>query len=318
MIAMKVLGTRQIEISKIDASTFRIRNDAGRAIEMVGSWRTTGQLNPVLVRPKDGSYELIAGHIRVRTAKLSGERFIEAKIVECDDREAWTIAVTENMARMDMNPIEKERAIAALWKLKWPSLKVMAQTIGIDRTYAGRLLSADEFRVKENISARIYTRTINDTEPLGDPRLRRLLLQEVENGNIAPNQVRAISRSLADRRGVLTKLNDEGVRTFFRNPRQLPPDEDEVIETHERSDYHYNRERFDRDLTRHAEDFLQAFDAEPDFAERRRIAEMVRNYLDGYAVEGSESRIWSPEQLKDENERPKARPDSHDGRRRRP
>src|SRR5437016_14640872 len=100
---MKVLETKMVEIAKINIGSFRIRNESGRAVELVGSLRSTGQLHPVIVRPKDNRYELIAGHIRYRAAKLSGNSEIEARVVDCSDKEAWVIAIAENMARTDMN-----------------------------------------------------------------------------------------------------------------------------------------------------------------------------------------------------------------------
>jgi ParB family chromosome partitioning protein len=74
-----------------------------------------GVLQPVLVRPRaGGSFELIAGERRWRAAKLAGLERIPAIVRARGDAEALEIALIENMAREDLNPIEEARACAAL------------------------------------------------------------------------------------------------------------------------------------------------------------------------------------------------------------
>ena len=74
-----------------------------------------GVLQPVLVRPRSGgTFELIAGERRWRAAKLAGLERIPALIRARGDAEALEIALIENMAREDLNPIEEARACAAL------------------------------------------------------------------------------------------------------------------------------------------------------------------------------------------------------------
>ena len=74
-----------------------------------------GVLQPVLVRPRaGGTFELIAGERRWRAAKLAGLERIPALVRARGDAETLEIALIENMAREDLNPIEEARACAAL------------------------------------------------------------------------------------------------------------------------------------------------------------------------------------------------------------
>jgi ParB family chromosome partitioning protein len=74
-----------------------------------------GVLQPILVRPKPGgTYELIAGERRLRAAQMAGLTEIPALIRSHDDAQAVEIALIENMAREDLNPVEEARACAAL------------------------------------------------------------------------------------------------------------------------------------------------------------------------------------------------------------
>ena len=74
-----------------------------------------GLLQPVLVRPvPGGTYELIAGERRWRAAQLAGLEAIPAIVRPHDDAESLELALIENMAREDLNPVEEARAVAAL------------------------------------------------------------------------------------------------------------------------------------------------------------------------------------------------------------
>jgi ParB family chromosome partitioning protein len=82
---------------------------------LAGSLGERGVLQPVLVRAKPGgTYELVAGERRWRAAKIAGLEKIPALVRAHGDAEALELALIENMAREDLNPIEEARACAAL------------------------------------------------------------------------------------------------------------------------------------------------------------------------------------------------------------
>jgi ParB family chromosome partitioning protein len=79
------------------------------------SIRARGVLQPVLVRPlASGRYELIAGERRWRAAKLAERETIPAIVRRRGDAATLELALIENMARQDLNPVEEARACAAL------------------------------------------------------------------------------------------------------------------------------------------------------------------------------------------------------------
>ena len=61
-----------------------------------------------------GTFELVAGERRLRAAKLAGLERIPAVVREADDWERLDLALAENMARVDLNPVEEARACAML------------------------------------------------------------------------------------------------------------------------------------------------------------------------------------------------------------
>ena len=83
--------------------------------ELADSIKAHGVIQPVLVRPLAGSgYELIAGERRWRAARLAGLERIPALVRSAEAAHQLELALIENMAREDLNPVEQARACAAL------------------------------------------------------------------------------------------------------------------------------------------------------------------------------------------------------------
>ena len=84
-------------------------------LALADSIRARGVLQPILVRPlPSGRYELIAGERRWRAAKLAEVESAPAIVRHHDDAASLEVALIENMAREDLNPVEEARACAAL------------------------------------------------------------------------------------------------------------------------------------------------------------------------------------------------------------
>ncbi|MDQ4041738.1 MAG: ParB/RepB/Spo0J family partition protein, partial [Actinomycetota bacterium] len=93
----------------------RTRFDGEALTALAASLRERGVLQPVLVRPRHGGgWELIAGERRWRAAQLAGLETIPAIIRPDDDAASLELALIENMAREDLNPVEEARACALL------------------------------------------------------------------------------------------------------------------------------------------------------------------------------------------------------------
>ena len=108
---------RPVPVDMIDPSPNQPRRtfDEDSLMALAGSIRARGVLQPVLVRPTvSGRYELIAGERRWRAAKLAELTAIPAVVRRHDDAASLEVALIENMAREDLNPVEEARACAAL------------------------------------------------------------------------------------------------------------------------------------------------------------------------------------------------------------
>ena len=97
-------------------------------VALARSIRERGVLQPVLVRPlPGGTYELIAGERRWRAAQIAGLTSVPAMVRPDDDAASLELALIENMAREDLNPLEEARACAAL-----------VEDLGLTRDEVGR------------------------------------------------------------------------------------------------------------------------------------------------------------------------------------
>lgn len=98
---------------------------------LAASIRAQGLIQPVVVRPRvAGGYELIAGERRWRAAREAGIETLPAVVRDAGDRDSLLLAVVENVAREDLNPVEEARAYAVLIDEFGLSLGEVAGRIG--------------------------------------------------------------------------------------------------------------------------------------------------------------------------------------------
>ena len=109
-------GLQRIAVDAVSPNPRQPRGSVDAGLDELGeSIKSRGVLQPVLVRPlAGGKYELIAGERRWRAARLAGLEEIPALVRSSEGAELLELALVENMARRDLNPIEAAHACAAL------------------------------------------------------------------------------------------------------------------------------------------------------------------------------------------------------------
>jgi ParB family transcriptional regulator, chromosome partitioning protein len=108
---------QQIPVELIDANPRQPRTsfDDAELRGLADSIRSRGVLQPVLVRPlAGGRYELVVGERRLRAARLARIERVPAVVRSTEESERLELALIENMARQDLNPVDAARACAAL------------------------------------------------------------------------------------------------------------------------------------------------------------------------------------------------------------
>ncbi|MDX6727692.1 MAG: ParB family transcriptional regulator, chromosome partitioning protein [Baekduia sp.] len=108
---------------------------------LADSVRERGVLQPVLVRPRaGGTFEIVAGERRWRAAKLAGLEQVPALVQDRDDATTLEVALVENMAREDLNPVEEARAVAALVEELGLTREAVGKKVGRGRVAISNLL----------------------------------------------------------------------------------------------------------------------------------------------------------------------------------
>src|ERR1700681_1755204 len=103
--------------------------------ELAHSIRTSGIIQPLLVRPRGGLFELVAGERRWRAAQLAGLPRVPAIIREIPDDKLLELALIENIQRQELNPIEEANAYKRLIESLHLTQDEVAQRVGRDRTF---------------------------------------------------------------------------------------------------------------------------------------------------------------------------------------
>lgn len=109
---------KKISINQIIPSPWQPRKifTSEALSELVNSIKIHGVLQPLIVRKKDISFELIAGERRWRASKEAGLSEVPVIVIQADNKEALEIALIENLQREDLNAIEEAEGYALMQK----------------------------------------------------------------------------------------------------------------------------------------------------------------------------------------------------------
>jgi ParB family chromosome partitioning protein len=125
-----------VPIHSIDPNPMQPRRvfQAERLAELAQSIRSNGIIQPLVVRPVGGRYQLVAGERRWRAAKLAGVEEVPVTVREIPDDRLLEISLIENIQREDLNPIDTALAFSTLSTEFALSPEQIGQRTGKDRT----------------------------------------------------------------------------------------------------------------------------------------------------------------------------------------
>ena len=128
------------ELIKDNSLQPRIKYNNEKLADLVSSIKEKGVLQPILVREKNGNYEVIAGERRLRAARALKMEEIPVIIKSVTDQEALVIALVENIQREELNAIEEAEAFKKLIEEFYYTQDQVAQSIGKDRSTISNIL----------------------------------------------------------------------------------------------------------------------------------------------------------------------------------
>jgi ParB family transcriptional regulator, chromosome partitioning protein len=102
--------------------------------ELAASIRSSGVLQPLVVRPRGGQFEILVGERRWRAAQQAGLGRVPAIVREASDAEALELGLVENLLREDLNPVEAAQAYQRLLAEFGWTQEELARRLGKDRS----------------------------------------------------------------------------------------------------------------------------------------------------------------------------------------
>jgi ParB family chromosome partitioning protein len=170
---------------------------------LIASIQQHGILQPLLVQPKNEmGYPLIAGERRYRAAEALGLEFVPIVVCGLDDQEAWIIALTENLQREDLNPVEETKGILKLlsWKLQIEDDAVKSLLYRLRDEHKGKVphnvMGGNSFEIINQVFDELGTQTWESftTNRLPILNLPSDILRVLETGLIAYTKAIAIAK----------------------------------------------------------------------------------------------------------------------------
>jgi ParB family chromosome partitioning protein len=133
----------EVEISQIRLSYFLLHTNKDELKDdLTNSIKRNGLLQPVIVRAQDNMFEIVAGNRRYLACKKLGWKKIVCHIVELNDKEAFEIALTENLQRKNLDAIEEARAFKVyVDDYGWGGVSILASRIAKSPAYISKRLS---------------------------------------------------------------------------------------------------------------------------------------------------------------------------------
>lgn len=150
-----------VPIEKIKANKFQPRGDFDKEAmdDLTASIKEKGFIQPVIVRPNQGGYELIAGERRFRAAKMLNLTEVPAIIKDVSDIDSLELSIIENVQREDLNPIDQAKAFKRLADEFNMTQEGISATIGKDRATVANLIRL--LKLPDKIQAYVSRGTIS-------------------------------------------------------------------------------------------------------------------------------------------------------------
>jgi len=202
LISTRSLGpiTRMIPIENIDPNPRQARSELGDMNELMSSIKSKGILEPILVRPKDNRYEIIAGERRYVAAKNVGLKEIPCIEMDVEDNEAMELALIENLQRKDLDAFEEAHGLKALIDIYDYTHAQISEKIGKARSTITEIInlskipnSIKELCKKHGIDKRS---TLIEIAKLKNTEDMKHLIHEIVNRGLKRTDTRELSKKI--------------------------------------------------------------------------------------------------------------------------
>lgn len=219
-------GLRMLRPDQIVSSPLqpRRRFDETALATLGESIRKHGILEPIIVRPRDGRFEIVAGERRFQAAVQVGLEELPVTVRELDDRTTMEIALSENLEREDLSPIEVAISFSDYLTKFGTTQDELAQRLGKDRSTVANLIRLLD--LPEPARTALDNRTITAGHArallsLKDERQLATVLADVVRRQLSVRQTEALVRRLLTKKPRAGAVHDEALRNIQETMQKL-------------------------------------------------------------------------------------------------
>jgi ParB family transcriptional regulator, chromosome partitioning protein len=208
-----------LELSLLRPFVHSYRGELGELNGLSHSIKEHGLLQPILVRSKEGYFEIIAGHRRFQACKRIGWRKIICHIIEADDKQAFEISLTENIERKSLNPIEEATAFKKYAEnFGWGGISDLAARLGKSTSYIDKRIRLLDLppKVLESIAkSSICTSTAEELLSIKDTKRQSELANLIRKNALSSRDTRQIIKNIM--RHPVYDYDHDGDNTTYEN-----------------------------------------------------------------------------------------------------
>ena len=226
-------AAQELLIKNITANPYqpRCNFDEEKLQELAASIKEFGVVQPVVVRKKGRSYELVAGERRLRAAGLAGLTKVPAIVKDYDDAKMMEIALIENIQRHDLNPIEEAQGLRRLMQEFKLTQEQTAEKVGRSRSAVTNILRL--LNLPEQVQAHIINGVLTMGQAkqlLGLPKQEQMC--EVAEAIIAngwsSRMTEEVVRKLKEGKKlkIVRELVEEEAKNKEKKPKREPTEND--------------------------------------------------------------------------------------------
>jgi ParB family chromosome partitioning protein len=232
---VKSLSSSEVNLEKIRPSDFKPRStsDSEKIKELMHSIKKLGLVQPVILRPKGDSFEIVVGDRRSEAARRVGMTKIPAIIRDVSDREALEIILAENIHREDLSAVDKGRICKMLkekFPAEYPNNETIAEKLGLTAATIRdwmQLVEAPK-EIQELIAPEVrsggavprgkieYTTALEIMRKVEKPEKQVSLVKEVARRHVPRRVVRQVIKKVE-------YAPQREVREIFRESVEAPP-----------------------------------------------------------------------------------------------
>ncbi len=212
----KTLRTSEIEPNR-DQPRKNFSDEAIAAL--ADSIREHGMLQPILVRPISGGYQIVAGERRWRAARMLGLDEVPVNIRELSDLETMQIAIIENLQRENLNPVEEASGYNDLIEKYGMTQEKVAKMVGRSRSAvanAVRLLGLPERVLKMLENGDISTGHARALLGFEDEEMLIAVALKAADGGLTVRQVEKAAQKSGETDEIKTEKSNKKIDNYFK------------------------------------------------------------------------------------------------------